>query len=350
MAPSWPTGLRRPVARSLGVDYDTAWARRYEVRLARALFLDHVARPALRVVADPRIAGLDRLEGLEEPVVFAANHTSHLDAPLILSALPARLRHRTVVSAAADYFFDRPWKAALSAGLVGAIPTERQRINRRSMDVAAELLDDGWNLVFFPEGGRSPDGWAREFSASAAYLASRAGVPVVPVHVQGTGTILGKRRPGLRRGETTVTFGRPLWATEGVSARRLGEQVEASIGVLADEAATDWWSARLRAGASSGAGQGTGARASGGVAQGAGEGSGAGAGEGSGAGAGGGSGAGAGGVSGAGAGGGAAEGAGDARGVTPALAGPQAAPWRRAWALGPDPTPRGRRSGRWPLR
>lgn len=298
MAPSWPTGLSRPVARSVGVDYDTAWARRYEVRLARALFLDHIARPALRVVADPGVAGLDRLDRLDGPVVFVANHTSHLDAPLILSALPARLRHRTVVSAAADYFFDRPWKAALSAGLIGAIPTERQRVNRRSMDVAGELLDEGWNLVFFPEGGRSPDGWARQFSASAAYLASRAGVPVVPVHVQGSGVILGKRRPGLRRGETTVSFGRALWATEGVSARRLGEQVEHSIRVLADEAATDWWSARLRAGGGAGPGGDAGA----------------------------------------------------ARGATPAISGPEAAPWRRAWALGPDPAPRGRRSRRWPLR
>lgn len=283
-APSWPTGLARPLARSLGVDYDTAWARSYGVRLVRALLLENVTRPVLRVLADPTVAGLDRLDGLRTPAVFAANHSSHLDAPLILSALPPRLRHRTVVSAAADYFFDRPWKAALSAGLIGAVPTERQRVNRRSMDVASELLDGGWNLVFFPEGGRSPDGWARQFGASAAYLAQRAGAPVVPVHVEGSGGVLGKRRPGLRRGETTVTFGRPLWAEEGVSARRLGERIEASVEALADEARTDWWAARLRAGT----------------------------------------------------------------GTTPAITGPGGPSWRRAWALGPDSTPKGRRSG-WPL-
>ncbi|MGH9071741.1 MAG: lysophospholipid acyltransferase family protein, partial [Acidimicrobiales bacterium] len=196
VAPTWPTTLERTISPKVGVHYDTAWARRYGVRLVRALVMENLTRPALRALADPTVHGLDRLEHTDGPVVFAANHASHLDVPLILTSLPARLRHRTVVSAAADYFFDRPWKAAVSAGLIGAIPTERLRVNRRSMDVAAQLLAEGWSLVFFPEGGRSPDGWARDFGAGAAYLASRAGVPVVPVHVEGTGDILGKRRPG----------------------------------------------------------------------------------------------------------------------------------------------------------
>lgn len=238
------------MAQKVGVDYDTAWARRQGVRFIRAVLLENLTRPALRLLADPSVCGLDRLDRLDDgPAIFAANHASHLDAPLILTSLPARLRHRTVVSAAADYFFDRPWKAKLSAGLIGAIPTERQRVSRRSMDLAAELLSRGWSLVLFPEGGRSPDGWARDFGDSAGYLAKRTGVPVVPVHVEGTGELLGKRRPGLRRGATKVSFGRPIPA-EGLPTRRLGEMVEAAVAELADEAATDWYSARLRAGAS----------------------------------------------------------------------------------------------------
>lgn len=278
--PSWPTTLERVVTPKVGVAYDTAWARRYGVRLVRALLMENLTRPALRVLADPTVAGLDRLDGVEGPVVFAANHASHLDAPLILTSLPARLRHRTVVSAAADYFFDRPWKAVVSAGLIGAIPTERRRVSRRSMDVAADLLGHGWSLVFFPEGGRSPDGWAQRFGGGAAYLAQRVGVPVVPVHVEGTGDILGKRRPGLRRGSATVTFGRPLLAAEGLSTRRLGDLIEAAVTALADEATTDWWSARLRAGS----------------------------------------------------------------GASPVSTGPKAVSWRRAWALGADSTHRSRKA------
>ena len=48
-------------------------------------------------------------------MIFAANHASHVDTPLLLSVLPDRWRHRTVVAAGADYFFDKRWKAVLFA-------------------------------------------------------------------------------------------------------------------------------------------------------------------------------------------------------------------------------------------
>lgn len=248
-APDWPGGVERRVSDHLGVHYETAWARRYGVRLARAVLLDNVARPALAVLARPTVSGADRLAGLAGPVIFAANHNSHVDTALVLLSLPARLRHRTVVTAGADYFFDRPWKAALSAAAIGAIPVDRQRVNRRSTELAAELLGQGWNLVIFPEGGRSPDGWARPFRGGAAYLANRTGSPVVPIHLGGTGDIHGKRRPGLRRGTTRITIGSPLRAQEGEDARRLAGRIEAAVAALADEAATDWWGARKRAAA-----------------------------------------------------------------------------------------------------
>ncbi len=175
-APSWPESVPRPAPEpELGVHYDTAWSRRYPVRLARAMVLDNVTRPVARVVASPLLRGDEGLDGLEGPVIFAANHASHIDTPLLLSCLPLRFRHRTVVAAAADYFFDRRWKADAWSFLLAAIPIERNKVNRRSADLAAELLADDWNLIIFPEGGRSPDGWAQEFTGGAAYLASRTG-------------------------------------------------------------------------------------------------------------------------------------------------------------------------------
>ena len=71
-------------------------------------------------------------------MILAANHASHLDTALLLSVLPSWLRHRTIVAAAADYFFDRHWKAALWSFGLGAIPMERTKVNRRSADLAAE--------------------------------------------------------------------------------------------------------------------------------------------------------------------------------------------------------------------
>ncbi len=284
-APSWPEGVPRPAPEpGIGIDYDTAWARRYPVRVARAVLLDNVTRPLATLVASPLVRGLEHLPASDAPVIFAANHTSHVDTPLLLACLPLPFRHRTVVAAASDYFFDRKWKAGLFAFSLAAIPIERTKVNRRSAALAADLLGEGWNLVIFPEGGRSPDGWAQPFRGGAAYLAARTGRPVVPVHLAGTRDLLPKGATALRRARTTVTFGTPIRAEPGEDARQLGGRIERAVAVLSDEHGSDWWSARKRS----------------------------------------------------------------ASGTTPPLQGPTAAPWRRAWSLDPVAPARSGPDGRWP--
>lgn len=271
--PTWPSGVPRPSPeRRVGLDYDHEWSRRYPVRLARAVVLDNVTRPLARAVAPTTVRGGEHLRHVTAPVIFAANHASHLDTPVLLTTLPARFRHRTVVAAAADYFFDRSWKAVLWSFSLAAVPIDRSRVNRRSADVAAELLEDGWNLLIYPEGGRSPDGWAQPFRGGAAYLSRRTGCSVVPVHVQGTRDVLPKSDAArrVRRTPVSVLFGAPLRPEEGEDARRYAARIEAAVAVLADEVETDWWAARRRA----------------------------------------------------------------AAGTTPSLRGPDAAAWRRSWALG----------------
>jgi 1-acyl-sn-glycerol-3-phosphate acyltransferase len=279
---------RPPAERRLGVDFETGWARAYPSRLARVVVTEAVTRPLMRVLASPTVDGVDRLSNLDEPVVFAANHASHIDTPLLLSLLPEPWRHRTVVAAGADYFFDRRWKALLFAFGINAIPIERQRVNRRSADLAAELLSDGWSLLIYPEGGRTPDGWGRSHRPGAAWLAVRTGRAVVPVYVEGTRRILARNADRLRPGSTHVTFGKPLRQEPGEDARALSQRVERAVAVLADEQVTDWWTATRRA----------------------------------------------------------------ADDRTPTLTGPDVAGWRRAWSLGGQDPPRADRSRRaaraWP--
>jgi 1-acyl-sn-glycerol-3-phosphate acyltransferase len=262
-APSWPTSVERPEPeRKIGLDYDHEWSRRYPVRLARAVVMDNLTRPAARVLAPATVRGLEHLRHIEGPVIFAANHASHIDTPLLLTTLPLQFRHHTVVAAASDYFFDRKWKSILWSFSLAAIPIERSKVNRRSADTAAELLEDGWNLVIFPEGGRSPDGWTQPFHpASAAYLAHRTGRPVVPVFLHGTRHVLPKTpdetgmAPGgsgteskkggrLRRSPISVLFGAPLTLDEGENTRRFSNRVEAAVAILAREVNGDWWQAR----------------------------------------------------------------------------------------------------------
>ena len=249
--PTWPGGVERPpVEPRTGVHFPTAWARRYPVRLARVLVVDGMWRPLIGALAAPRVQGLDRLDALATgPVVFAANHASHVDTPLLLTALPDRFRHRTAVAAGADYFFDRRWKGAAWAFAINAVPVERTKVSLRSMRLTAELLGEGWSLVIYPEGGRSPDGWGQEHRAGAAWLSKRSGAPVVPVHIEGTRRIMGKGRRGVRPSTTTVTFGHPMRPDPDEDARAYAARIEREIAILADEDATDWWSARRRAAA-----------------------------------------------------------------------------------------------------
>jgi 1-acyl-sn-glycerol-3-phosphate acyltransferase len=248
LAPTTPRHVEvRPTPSTLGANYDTDWARRYPARVARLLLLEGVVSPSLRALASPTIRGLDRLADLEGPVIFAANHHSHLDTPLTLSAIPEPWRHHMFIAAAADYFFGNRVTAPLSALVIGAIPIERAKVGRKSADDAAALLDDGWSMLIFPEGGRSPDGWGQPFRGGAAYLSLRCGVPVVPVHLEGTSRILRKGRTIPQPSSTTITFGRPLRPTSDDDSRRFAVRIESAVAGLPHETSHDWWTARQRA-------------------------------------------------------------------------------------------------------
>ncbi len=183
-----------PTKKHTGVDYDTEWARGFGARMTRLALLEAVITPTMKVLASPDRRGLDQLRDLipqgpttifASPVIFAANHHSHVDTPLLLSSIPEPWRHRMFVAAAPDYFFKTRLTSTMSALALNAIPIERTRVSRRPADDAAALIADGWSMLIFPEGGRSPDGWGQPFRGGAAYLAIRCQIPVVPVHLEG---------------------------------------------------------------------------------------------------------------------------------------------------------------------
>lgn len=248
-APPTPNGVEPlPKESPLGENFKTDWARRPAARVARAAYIEGVVRPAIKVVAQPTRTNRDRLASLDvdEGVIFVANHHSHVDTPLLLTSIPDPWRHRLAVGAAADYFFDKRFKAAWSALSLNAIPLERSKTSRVFMNRASDLLNDGWSMLLYPEGGRSKDGWGQEFKAGAAYLAQRCDVAVVPIHVTGTGQILRKGKTMPTPARTTVNFGAPLRAEPDESSRRFNDRIGTAVSVLADETASDWWQARQR--------------------------------------------------------------------------------------------------------
>lgn len=252
-APTTPRGVEVPPDEpDLGADYDTRWARRTPARFVRRGLVNGPIRLMVRAVASPQVFGLDRLADLRRleettPLIFTPNHHSHLDTALMTVAVPEPWRSKLVVAAAADYFFDKRWKAVLASLSLNAIPIDREVTGRKSSDMIRGLVDDGWSLVIYPEGGRSPDGWGQEFKGGAAYLSSRTGAPVVPVFIDGTGSIYGKGMKRPRAGTTKVVFGQPLVPLEGENTRRFAARIEAAVTALGDESLNDYWTARQRA-------------------------------------------------------------------------------------------------------
>jgi len=252
-APNVPGGVEVPEEPSeLGANYDTEWARTPVARAARGIVSEGPLRLLVRGVANPEITGLDRLDDLirlkePPPVIFAPNHHSHVDTGLMIRSIPMCWRRELVVAAAADYFFDKRWKAAVSALALNAIPIDREVTNRRSSDMFRDLVADGDSLLIYPEGGRSPDGWGQDFKGGAAYLSSRTGAPVVPVFIDGTGAIYGKGMKRPKPGRTKVVFGAPLRQADDENTRRFNARIEAAVTRLGDEALTDYWIATKRA-------------------------------------------------------------------------------------------------------
>ncbi len=231
----------------LGLDYPTAWGRGYLARAARDLLHRYLLAPYARHLSTLEVHGSQNLEG-EGPVILVANHVSHVDTILVLTALPDRLRRRTVVAAAMDSFFMSRWTAFRTVLAFNAIPVDRLKVNRRSAQLALELVQDGWNLLIYPEGGRTPDGRLQEFKGGAAYLAERSRSSVIPTYIHESGWLKGPRyakaplyteAPSQGRHHVVVTFGEPLRCGEDENMRRFGARIEDAVARLGREVSGD---------------------------------------------------------------------------------------------------------------
>ncbi len=228
--------------------FPTSWARSTPARLARSAVQAGALKPVVWTETRPRVYGADLLDEVRGPVVLVSNHTSHLDAPLIFGSLPKRMARRTAVGAAADYFFDARWRALATALVFNAFPVERQGSRTSTerqapLSLAHRLLRRGWNLVLFPEGTRSTDGWVQRFRFGAAQLCTTAGVPAVPMAIRGTYAAMpkGHNWPRSGRPAVAVRYGRPVYPREGESVRDFSARLEDEVGRLWVEQDEGWW-------------------------------------------------------------------------------------------------------------
>jgi 1-acyl-sn-glycerol-3-phosphate acyltransferase len=212
------------------------WPFSAPARAVRAALGVVLVRPVLRLIARPRVEGAEHLAQLPGPVLLCGNHASHLDAPLVEAALPGRMRRHTAVAAAADYFFDRTrLLGALTALLFAAFPFGRHGSVRASLERVASRLDQGWNVILFPEGTRSVSGEIRPFLDGIGLLATDFGARVVPCCIEGAHALLPKGRARPRRGRVTVRFGPLVEIPAGASIADATRAVEAAVRALQPE-------------------------------------------------------------------------------------------------------------------
>jgi 1-acyl-sn-glycerol-3-phosphate acyltransferase len=180
------------------------------------------------------VGGLDRLEPART-YVFVANHQSIYDIPVVFASLPFQLRIIAKESLGAFPFLG--WHLRRSGHLL---------VNRRNPDRGGilrrwkALVGDGLSLIVFPEGTRSADGQVGEFKPGSFVLAIEAGLPVVPISIDGSRLVMRKGELTARPGRVRLTVHSPIDAAESDvrAARELAARVRAIVAAGMNQAAS----------------------------------------------------------------------------------------------------------------
>lgn len=227
------------------VDFPT-WNRSWPARIVRRLSLATWVLPLARLFAHVKVEGLEHLKGLEGPVVFAANHTSHMDVPAILSVLPGRWRARVAPAMVKEFFrahffpqehtwrqwFTNSLNYYLAALYFNAFPLpQREAGARQTLKYIGELAGGGWSVLIFPEGVRSTTGDIKEFRGGIGMIASRLELPVIPVRIDGADRVLPTGSHVVRPARVRVAFGAPL-RLRGDDYAALAREVENKVRTL----------------------------------------------------------------------------------------------------------------------
>jgi long-chain acyl-CoA synthetase len=223
-----------------------AWNRSWPARAIRRASLPTWILPIARLFAWIHVDGLEHLESVRGPVIFAANHQSHMDTPVIFAALPARLRYRVAPAMAKEFFkahffpaehSRRAWLTNslnyyLAALFFNAFPLpQREAGARQTLQYIGEVLDAGFSVLIFPEGRRTDAGEIDRFRPGIGMIGARLDVPVVPVRIEGLDKVLHPTWKMAKPGRVRVAFGKPL-RLEGDDYEALAAQVENAVRAL----------------------------------------------------------------------------------------------------------------------
>lgn len=182
----------------------------------------------------------ERLEGTRPPLIVVANHSSHLDTPVIMGALPRRISRYLAAGAASDYFFENKLTALGTSLTFNAFPVDRKHTGKRR-GMSGQLLEAGVPLLIFPEGTRSKTKAMRRFKPGVARLALSRRVPVLPIALVGAGAAMPRDSswPVKGRPPIHVTFGTPTLPLPDETAAEFTTRLENMVSTMHDETARE---------------------------------------------------------------------------------------------------------------
>jgi long-chain acyl-CoA synthetase len=221
-----------------------AWVQRWPVTWIRFIVHYLLLRPAVFLLGWPRIQGRENLRGIEGPVLIVSNHVDDVDVGFILTALPARLRHKLATAAGGEalealhtpspnrnFFrkiFDRiEW--FLGVSLLNLFPLPREAGFRASFAFAGESVDRGYSILVFPEGHHTTDGKLRPFRSGIGLLVNNLRIPVVPMRIEGLFEVKLAGRRMAKPFQITVKIGRPIRFALGFDPARIAADLQATI-------------------------------------------------------------------------------------------------------------------------
>lgn len=196
-------------------------------------------KPALMRLLRVHVHGVNNLDTVDDVFIVFGNHSSHLDAPLILCSLPSRLSKRVATGAAGDFFFGNWLKSISMALFMNGFPIDRGKGGKGRRGMSGQLLSDGVPLLLFPEGTRSRTGAMGPFVPGVASLCISRGVAALPVALVGAYEAWPSKQKHLPKGrpEVHVVFGRPMTALPGEIAHEFNERMRRQVLELHDTTA-----------------------------------------------------------------------------------------------------------------
>jgi long-chain acyl-CoA synthetase len=238
--------LHGEAAPTAGYHYPS-WTLRWPVTLIRLLTHYLLLRPAVFLLGWPRIIGRENLRGLSGPLLVIANHVADVDPGFILTALPARFRHRLAIGAGGEAlealrspapergFFARiydrlQWVSGVS--LLNLFPLPREAGFRRSFAYAGEAVDRGYSVLVFPEGRLTTTGEMNPFRSGIGLLAENLGIPVLPMRIDGLYDIKQARKKFAAPHKIIVRIGKPMRFEPGTTPEQITTRLSEAVKAL----------------------------------------------------------------------------------------------------------------------